>query len=215
MSTFRQIIEKVLTELSMVAGAAAQVYAEPQIGQKVQQVYNRLYREFWWPDLMSWQTWTLDGTTGMVTSDVSSVLKYSYDLQLMFIGGTDQKIPRLPPDINPNLLTGTVPDYFEIVNDATKVFRVLPITSTGTITARVRTKQDDFQDSDTVNFDDDLLVYATVVDYAADDGSNSGQIAKYQNYFDDLMRQFRVLYNDDYVPLNAYNGSARIPERWR
>lgn len=175
--TFQELVIEVEKELSLVSGTAVQTYAEDEIALHLQRTFNQLFKKRWWDSYSSWQTYTLDGTVGIPNADISSTLKSFNDILVMFRGGTTIKIPRAPKMVNPLLVTGTTPLYCSAYpSDTTRVFRVYPAGSTGTVQCYVRTKPNDFTDTDVVVMDNDLLVISTAVNMVSSDGAGSLQL---------------------------------------
>ena len=216
MATFADLITRATRRLSMVPGLGTQIYAEDVIADIIQQRFNMLYKQAWWPQFMSWQTWTLDGTTGRVTDTITSLLKGDEpfeDIRAIWptSSDTDVPLPRLPGDVVPTTLTGTEPYYYE--PDNTKIFRILPTTATGTLELHVRTRPDDFTDDSTVDFNAEVLVFGACWDYVLDDGTNPEQAENFRMLYEGELHDYKARRNTDRVPLNA-TSRPYIPNSW-
>lgn len=202
MATFESLITRVQQRLSMVAGTAVQVYAEDRIAEMLQHKFDILFDDYWWPEYNEWSTWTLDGSTGVVTTDLTNLVKRFEDIRTIYLGGTDSDIVPLPSDFNPNKLTGTTPVYYEPHSSASNVFKVWPIASTGTLDVNYRTKPATFSDSDEVRLDDQVLILGAAYDYLEDDGGNPGATQKMLNLFNQRLQQLKGLNNKKPIPLD-------------
>ena len=75
MATLSTLIDRVADRLSMVAGTGVQTYAEDRIAEMIQHKFDVLFDEIWWPQFLTWETLTLDGTLGVVTIDLTEKVK--------------------------------------------------------------------------------------------------------------------------------------------
>lgn len=188
---FDDMIQEVITRLSMYAGTSAQTYAEDRIGAMIQHKFDVLFDEEWWPQFCAWAEYTLDGSTGVVTADLSSVVKEWKDIRVIHAEDKRTPLPLLPHSINPYTLSGTTPMYVEFYDSATKIFRIWPLAATGDVQLHRRTKPTDFADDDDVNFDSEALILGACWDYSEDDGANPGAIEKFKNMFEARVRQLK------------------------
>ena len=84
MSTLSQLIVRTADRLSMVAGTGVQTYAEDRIAEMIQHKFDVLFDEVFWPQFLSWNKLTLDGTLGIVTVDLSNAIKRFEDIRVIF-----------------------------------------------------------------------------------------------------------------------------------
>ena len=191
MATFQQLINRTSLRLSQVHGSGVQVYAEDRIGEMIQHKFDVLFDEAFWDQFTTWYTWTLDGTLGVVTTDLTNILKRLMDIETIFINNTISKVTKLPSTVNPITLTGTTPIHYSAVSTVSKVFHVWPKTSTGSLQVRARTKPDPFVLEDEVSFDDQCLILGAAYDYAEDDGTNPAATTKFQLMFENRVAQIK------------------------
>jgi hypothetical protein len=203
MSTLSQLIVKVQNRLSMVAGTGVQIYAEDVIADMIQHKFDVLFDEAWWPQFTTFQTFTLDGTNGQVTTDVTNLIKRFDDIRIIYRAGGNTPITKLSPtSTNPFELAGTTPIHYDSDTAVDKVFHVWPKTSTGNIVVQYRTKPADFTSEDTINFDDQALVLGSVYDFAEDDGTNPNATQKFQNLFETRVKQLKNNLNSAPISLD-------------
>ena len=192
MSTLAQLIVKVQDRLSMVAGTGVQIYAEDVIGDMIQHKFDVLFDEAWWPQFLTFQQFTLDGTNGQVTTDVTNLIKRFDDIRIIYRTGGNTPVTLLSPgSTNPFELAGTTPIHYESDPAVDKVFHVWPKASTGSIVMQYRTKPDIFTSEDTINFDDQALILGSVYDFAEDDGTNPNATQKFQLLFEARVKQLK------------------------
>ena len=207
MAIFSNLIERTIARLSMTPGMATQLYSEDTIAEMIQHKFDVLFDEAFWGQFCSWQTYTLDGMIGVVTTDLTDILKKFSDIQVIFRGDTSVKLSEFSQqNINPNLVKGTSPKFYEPYNSASKVFRVLPVTSTGSITMRLRTKPAAFTEEDEVNFDDQALILGATYDYLEDDGTNPAATDKFRAMFEARVAQLKRLHSTGAVALDPTYG---------
>ena len=179
------LVQLCIKRISQVDGVGVQLYAEDRLVDMIQHKFEELAIRDWWPWLMSWVTLTLDGVTGSHTTDLSSTVRDHRDIRAIFIDGRRNPMKKLPTTVNPYLLSGTTPMYYELINSPTKLFKVWPITATGTLYAHVRTIAARYNISTTeVPFDPEALVLGTAYDYLVDDGTNPDASNKMRDMFD-------------------------------
>lgn len=176
--TFAELIVEVEKELALVAGTAVQTYAEDHIAHHLQQEFNDIFEKRWWEEYSSWQTYTLDGTTGKPSSDISSTLNRITDISVMYRGGTNVRILLAPQSINPTIITGSTALFYAPVLETTpnRIFKVYPVTAVGTVDCYVRTYPGEFDDDSPVKFDADYLVLSAAKNMCATDGGGSLQL---------------------------------------
>ena len=208
MATLSQLVARTADRLSMVAGTGVQVYAEDRIAEMIQHKFDVLFDEVLWPQFCTWYEWTLDGTLGVVTTDLTDILKRYEDIQVVFPENSNTALTKLSNlTTNPFELTGTTPINYEALgptysNKTTKVFRVWPLAATGDIILRVRTKPDTFTSEDEIDFDDQSLILGSVFDYLEDDGTNPNATQKFQLLFEARVRQLKNNFNSAAISLD-------------
>ena len=201
-STLAQLVTRTEQRLSMVAGTSVQLYSEDRIAEMIQHKFDVLFIEAWWPQFMTWYTWTLDGTNGQVTVDVTNIIKDYQDIRRIFPSGSNTPLTELGSTVNPLQLSGTTPMHFESDIATDKRFHIWPKTATGNIIVHVRTKPATFISSDEINFDEQALILGAAYDYAEDDGTNPGGTEKLQNLFEARVQQSQSQLNDAPLSLN-------------
>ena len=208
MATLAQLITRTADRLSMVAGQGVQTYAEDRIAEMIQHKFDVLVEEVWWPQFLSWGQWTLDGTLGIVTTDLTDLLKRVEDIRVIFPENSNTPLTKISAlSTNPFELSGTTPIHYEALgpNDANKesrVFQVWPKTATDDIIVQYRTKPDTFIPTDEIDFDDQALILGAVYDYLEDDGTNPAASQKFQNLFEARIKQMKNTYNATPVSLD-------------
>ena len=192
----------------MVAGTGVQIYAEDRIAEMIQHKFDILFDEAFWPQFLTWAQWTLDGTLGVITVDVTSLLKRFEDIRVIFPGSSNTPLTKISAlTTNPFELSGTVPIHYEALGptDAaktTKVFQIWPKTATGNVIVQYRTKPDTFVGTDEIDFDDQALILGSVFDYLEDDGTNPNATQKFQLLFEARVKQLKNTFNSGPISLD-------------
>lgn len=202
MATFTSLINQTIRRLAMVGGTGTQLYSEDLIGDMVQHTFDLVFDETDWPQFTFWNTYTLDGTLGVVTADLTNVVKRFDDVLAIFPTNSNTQVTEFSATSNPNLLSGTTPIHYSRYASADKVFHVWPKTATGTVELYGRTKPDDFTGTDTVDFDSQCLVLGACYDFLEDDGSNPGAAEKFRNLFENRLRQLKKLRSNAPISLD-------------
>lgn len=212
MITFGQIVTKVLQRLALVEGLDAQIYAEPRIQLAVQHKFDLLFREYWIPEYTTWQEeFVLDGTTGLVTADLSTRIKDFRDLHSIFWEGAHKPLPMAPLGVRDGDIN--YPSIRQFGTNTTKWFKILPTTTTGRIWVSFRTKPDDFEeDGDQIFIDTQLLILGTCWDVLEDDGTNPGASDKFRVLFQDALAQFNRQQHN--IPQDSVQPTRSTVNRW-
>ena len=212
MATLSTLIDRIADRLSMVAGTGVQTYAEDRIAEMVQHKFDVLFEEVFWPQFLTWATWTLDSTLGVITTDVTELLKRFEDIRVVFPENSNTPLTKISAiTTNPFELSGTTPIHYESLgptasNKVTRVFQIWPKTSTGDIIVQYRTKPDTFVSTDEIDFDDQALILGAVFDYLEDDGTNPNATQKFQLLFEARVKQLKNTFNS--APISLDPGTA-------
>jgi len=192
----------------MVAGTGVQTYAEDRIAEMIQHKFDVLFEEVFWPQFLTWATWTLDGTLGVITTDVTALLKRFEDIRVVFPTGSNTPLTKMSPlTTNPFELSGTTPIHYEALgptdaNKVVRVFQIWPKAATGTIVVQYRTRPDTFVATDEIDFDDQALILGAVFDYLEDDGTNPNATQKFQFLFEARVTQLKNTFNSAPISLD-------------
>jgi hypothetical protein len=199
MANLTQLVNRTAARLSMVSGTAVQVYADDALAEMIQHKFDVLFDERFWPQFSTWATWTLDGTLGIVTTDLTDLVKRFDDIQVIFGDASNIPIPKLAETTtNPFTLSGTSPRQFSALgptasNKTSRVFQMWPKAATGNIIVRYRTKPATFEPEDEIDFDGQALILGAVFDYLEDDGTNPAATDKFQALFEARVAQLKSM----------------------
>ncbi len=191
MATLNQLVARTAERMSMVGGTGIQLYGEDRIAEMIQHKFDILFDEAWWPQFMAWYQWTLDGSTGIVTTDLTDILKRFEDIRIIYPEDSNVSLTLLPTTINPFELGGTVPVHYEGSTNAARRFLVWPKAASGDIIVHVRIKPDTYTGDQTVDFDDQALILGATYDYLEDDGTNPAATDKFQGLFESRVQQLK------------------------
>ena len=208
MPTLQQLIDRAADRLSMFPGTGVQVYAEDTLGEMIQHKFDVLFEEAYWPQFFSWAQWTLDGTLGIVTTDLTDLIKRFGDIRVVFPENSSTPLTVMSAlTTNPFELSGTTPIHYESLgpaddNKTSRVFQIWPKTATGNVIVGYRTKPDMFAVIDEVDFDDQALILGACFDYAEDDGTNPNATQKFQLLFEARVKQLKKTLNNTPISLD-------------
>ncbi len=208
MSTLTELVTRTADRLSMVSGSGTQIYAEDRIAEMIQHKFDVLFDEVFWPQFLTWAQWTLDGTLGIVTTDLTSLLKRYEDIRVVFPQNSSTPLTKMSAlSTNPFELSGTVPIHYEALgptdsNKTSRVFQIWPKTATDDIIVQYRTKPDTFVGTDEIDFDDQALILGATFDYLEDDGTNPNASQKFQLLFEARVKQLKNNFNSAPISLD-------------
>jgi hypothetical protein len=143
--TFNQLTQRVIASVGEVEGTSVQTYSEPRVLEALEEIFEVIFRKFWWPQYMSWfGPLTLDGTLGIVTDTTfGGSVRDIRDVKTIIPANADRGIPYLPDSRNPFNITGTTPRYYEELDAAnayraTRLLQFWPKTATGNVYIQAR-----------------------------------------------------------------------------
>jgi len=210
--TLKELVQDVITELSMYRGTGTQKYAEDRIADKIIRTFIDIFEQRFWSYNTDWYKYTLSGSNGLVGENVSLDIKDFNDIEFIK-DESGRTLNKLHDSTNPYKITGTIPTYYKRTNIDKKVFQIVPFNSTGDIFVRGRTRPTQFEPETIIPFDANLLIYKVCWDYVCDDGNSLAQIDKYKQLYEQrynhLLTQENegvINYNDDiaYNPLTSW-----------
>jgi hypothetical protein len=212
MTTFGEIVTKVLNRLSLVEGLDAQIYAEPRIQLAVQHKFDTLFREYWWPEYTTYQDeYVLDGSTGNITGDLTDKLVDWRDLHSVLSEGSSKPLGILP--LNTRITDIQAPTIVWTVSNPSKMFYIAPTTTTGKVWLTYRTKPKDFEeDHEVVLLDQQLMILGTCWDILEDDGTNPGASDKFRGLYQDQIAQSTRMFHN--IRLDTVMPNRSVSSRW-
>lgn len=206
------LITRVERELSQVPGLAVQTYAKDAIAQKIISTFELIYSDRNWKRFKTTEQRTLDGVTGKVTTPFTEITAFD-DIVRVYPATTGVALTLLPTEYNPLIgFSGGLPRYYGYSSAAGKLITVYPLNSSGDIIVLGQVHQaEDFVLSDTIPFDDLALVWGAAWQYAVDDATNPGAVAKFSGLFEARKKQ---LYSNQTAEPIALGGNRGVPTRW-
>lgn len=212
--TFNQISNDTMQFVGTVAGTNTQVYLEPRIKQYIQECFDELFDEYPWSDYLDHYTYTLDGSTGLVTATVTDDIVYWRDLIRIMPGTNSSSLPRLPSSTNPaGIATGATPTHVAPTTTANKLFKVYPIAATGNVTVLAKVRpQNAFANNDVIKMDNLMLQYGAALKYLAFVGGNPTATQLVQNLYTERVKAMKG--NDNHLPVSTDVGGTTIPTNW-
>lgn len=211
MAIFSDVINSVEVLLRQEVGPSVQQYSEDIIAKLLQDSFDRLFKNYWYPEYYnSGDTFTLDGTTGQVVEDLTAKIKRWDDIHFVWKSPYVNPLRRKPPGINPLMVSNYEP-MWEPIGGA-KVFRIYPTTHTGKVVVAYRTKPADFVASDTMLIDTKIMEAEAAMNYIIDDMTNQEAVKKFTKQMGDREGDLRVALGSG--PRPQYNGRGGILTVW-
>ena len=192
--TRTQLVAEIITYMGLTAGSSVQLYDEPKVEQGIQQTFDWLFDKKCWDHLSNWYTWTLDGTTGIVTTDLTAIVRSWEHIQEMYVGDTDRAIV-LPQSREHLRVTGSYPIYYKPLvsshaNFLDGVFACYPIDATGDIDVYTKVKPADFDNDSLIPFPKNIMTFGTAWRLLASDGVNQDAADTAQRMFDEVFNEY-------------------------
>lgn len=213
-----ELVDLTTMKLRQVSGAGVNIYSDGPIKLAIEDIYYLAVGDRWWPHLMKTLTRTLDGSTGIVTEDLTGVDEFT-DIRAVWYQGEQRPLPIMPHYANYNAGVGAQQRCIEPLNwdddNADRFFRMIPVTTTGTVYIHCRTTPDQiFTNPEVIiPFNPALLAAGAAWSYAASEGVNPAHVVKLQQEFTDAMKTERNSYRDMGIPLDPRQAS--YPTEWQ
>lgn len=222
-TSYTNLITETIRRVRQVPGAQTQLYSETVLGSYIQEAYEVLRHETWWPWLLKRLSGTLDGTTGQVTGTpwATGGLTDFDDVRAIYLGSYQSRLPMISEDVNPTTVTtGQYARYVEplSVHDdptATKLFRVYPLTTTGIVYLWGRCDPVGLftTPSVVVPMNKYLLMNYAMWRYMTDDAANPGAASAALQMYEKLKDQEMSKVNDQPIWLNP--GYGQTSDAWQ
>jgi hypothetical protein len=208
--TLEETITEVEILLAQHAGPSVQKYAGERISKFIQQAFDVLFTEDWWPQFNWWQVQALNGTTGFATND--SEFASFMDLKAIYPENENRRLSRLPFPFNPFLMQNTTAVFVD-PQAGPKLFRIWPLNAVGNIYVQGRKKPAKFSLDEEIDFDEVCLQSLAAWKYAVDDGNNPMQAEKLQAIYDQRLKKIKgeILGN---IPIDFDPRFAAVPTQW-
>ncbi len=185
--TLQAIVNNVITELGLVAGSAVQTYTEPQAALAVNRMFDYMLGKQEWDHLTTWDRFTLDGTTGVVTGTFSGVRDANdiLDVRPLRLRSTiSRAVGTDHLDAQGNDAVYWSPIAWNAAN-VDKLIQFWPATATGTVDIKSLKRPEVFTAGDDVVPFDPLVIELGATWYVLQgDGLNAGNAEKVRVMFD-------------------------------
>jgi hypothetical protein len=208
--TGQQLVNDAEQLLYQAAGTAVQMYSQNILLRKLQQAFDFLFLEQWWPQFVVREQLTL--AAGIPTAAPTDILHYE-DIRYVYPEGSRTPLPKLPLGINtllPQLQTGGHPRYIEY--NASTLFRCWPADASGDVLVVGRRRPAKYLITDVFEMDSELLTTYAVWSYFTDDASNPEAAAKSKALFDSRYKTLRD--NSFNEPIVLDGGVGMFPLTW-
>lgn len=213
-STIQDAVNQVARHMSLVNGQNMTPYSPELIVSYLHGAHQYIMGESEWQEMVLWYQRTLDGTTGKITETIPCTdwkkIKRLYHESLI------TPMPLLSSYANPIasvLLLGYkgLAASEDLTGDNRYLIRCYPLTLSGQLLFQIE-QEIDWTNMDTVlPIDWWLHVYHASWQYALDDGTNPGQVDKYETLFNKRLGQVRAMENSR--PVLAQPNQV-IPNEW-
>lgn len=216
MATISKLIEDTEKLLSMAAGIDVQIHVEDRLSLILQQNFTMLFDEFFWDDYTSYDTFTLDGTTGKITGTVAGKIIRFVDIHSVYYEKENVPLPRVRISENPTLIRRRSFGPYNL-EKPTHVFKVFPVDTSGDIHVWFRTLpiwNDLDPDADDIAMDATLLTVAAAYSFLVDDGTNQNAEAKLKAMYDKRFVQLRRLEAQHGVLKASQTDAGSYPMDW-
>src|SRR5215213_7096303 len=95
------LVQRCIVRLRQVPGVTTQAYAETEIAYLIEECYEQCRALRWWDHLTSWNTRTLDGSTGKFTVALTGAREGIRDVHAVFAGTQSAQLPFTQQNLNP------------------------------------------------------------------------------------------------------------------
>jgi hypothetical protein len=215
--TVEELITDIQTEVYQAAGPAVQIYSQEILVKKISDAFILFFDDTQtkWKRFLEYASYTLDGTTGKATGDVSATFAQFDHIYRVYPSNSDRPLSSWNTDRNPVLITGSQPIFVKPTATAQKIFQILPVTATGdvVVVGKQLPSAYPFDDlADVVPFDHLAIKYFVAWQVFDDDGANPSAAERLLKLYTNRMKQLEA--ENGQAPI-AYNGGAgQVPTQW-
>ena len=196
-ATLQTLINDVTTRLGLVPGSSVQTYGEPQITAAINDIFEFLYAKNKWKHLWKWHTFTINGTTGLTTTDwtTQGITRWEDIADIRIGNSRGPSVVRAVAD-EALYVTGSDAMYWEPLlwdddNADTKLVKFYPVDVTSTIAVYAGHRPASFTDPDgIVPFDANLMRLGSVWKTLSADGLNANGAAEAQASFESAFQDY-------------------------
>lgn len=210
--TLEELVQNTLQEIVQVPGTSVDIYSQDRIASAIIANFEMLFDEFFWHQYTDWYTWTLDGSTGRVTNDISSVLTRYEDIDKIRVPNREQDLQEFSDESAPAEFTGTTPLFY--MSDAIKVFKIVPPTSTGDVYVRCRTKPLTIVPTTEIKVDNLLLKLMTAWQVTTDDNANEAAESRLLQQTKQRYQQIHQYFGSKSRSVFAGGDAHSYPQGW-
>lgn len=212
--TVQEAIDQVARNMSLVNAANVTPYSPELILSYLQLAHEMIIDEQEWDEVRADFIRTLDGTTGRITVGISTVDNYK-DIKRVYHESSSTPLPVLTTYNNPLIATSIhgirgIPRSDD-PGPNKKLIQFYPLVLTGQVLFQADQTFDLTNLELELPIDWWLHVLHASWQFALDDGTNPGQIAKYEGLFNERMKQVKTKENSRPVSLDPYQS---IPDIW-
>lgn len=211
--TLEDLITDIQKGLYQAAGVGVQIYSQDILISKITDAFIVFASdpEVRWERFAQSNTYTLNGTTGRTVVPVATLFPYYDFIERVYVADSENQLVKAPTTGNYLHTTGNKP--LQIIQDATDVMRVIPITATGDITIIGHTYPTSFALADVVPFDYLALKHYVIWKYMTEDGSNPGAAELSRQEFENRYSQLKKMQMNAPIALNG-RGGYDYPTEW-
>lgn len=212
-------LNRTLSRLAQVSGGAVQTYSEPVLLEHMRYVYQQVFKNNFHSDWTHEATWTLDGSTGVVTTLLDTIehpLRRFNDIH--WIAPDEDRVHRLtkPNDYaDITKVTGDQAAHVIPYNDPKRIFKILPPTAVGDVYVVYRSSPFDPNEAwsieDEIDFDDDVLVTGAAFQYMETDGTNPDHTETLKGMFASSLQSYL---QEGTIPTTTSPAGAVYPTTW-
>jgi hypothetical protein len=208
--TMQELVTKVERYLYQSAGPQVQIYSQDLLVSFVQNAFNHVFNEEFWPHFVKREQRTLDGSTGTITSPLTHIIEWR-DIYKVFRDGSRTALPHMPLAFNTIGLEGATPRFIEARSDSS-LFTVYPTDATGDVLVIGRARPaSDFAYDEEVPFDEDVIAHFAAWQYFVDD-ENAPSADKHRQLFEQALKRYRDNVFSHSVQLDPMMNN--VPDRW-
>lgn len=213
-TTVQDAINQVARNISLVNGDGMTPYSPDLIESYLDGAHQFIKDEQEWHDFDVVYNRTLDGSTGLITEGITGISD-AREITRIYHTSSMTPLPKVSLYNNKQVSTSLIGyEYLNREDDpgpSFKLVRFYPLILTGDVRIEGH-KTFDFTDRNLViPVDWWLHVYHASWQFALDDGTNPGQIAKYETMFNTRLKQVKEKENNKPISLDPY---AAIPDIW-
>lgn len=208
MALMSDIANDALVELRFGSGQDVQIHLQEGLYATISRLYRTLMKKHVWRDYHSVNDFVIDGSTGQVTTSLTTTLTRYSNILAVYDENSSRPIPFAPVMVNPRRFSQ--PSL--VASGDAKIFTIWPKADRNIVLISRFFTENNFNKNDDVPFYRDVLAVGAALQLSIKSGTNDALTKSLGGQFAELVEMYRLAeLQNSYQISNARGG---VPTDW-